>query len=237
MSTISFNKSMQITMRTYLSMNYLTSAALLAKKACTLEAGRTIKDNIPRAERDEHFAFVAGAITMSAAAVEAFVNELFAECRDQGAKNQLGIAADKAALVARVWTDVPKVERESVLEKYDLALRLLDLPALDRKGAPYKAVDSLLALRNSLMHYKLVTQEAGKEPSEQKAGDFEKKLQAYFADNRLTGTGNPYFPDRVMGHGAAEWSVKSAVAFLDGYCQLLSATPPYDHLRSTFATG
>lgn len=134
MSTMAFNESMQITMRTYLSMNYLTSAALLAKKAHALEAGRTFKDNIPSVERDEHFAFVAGAITMSAAAVEACVNELFAECRDQGAKNQLGIAPDKAALIARVWIDVPKVERESVLEKYDLALRLLDLPALDRKG-------------------------------------------------------------------------------------------------------
>ncbi|SFU26015.1 hypothetical protein [Paraburkholderia aspalathi] len=236
MSTIAFNESMQITMRTYLSMNYLTSAALLARKAHALEAGRTFKDNIPSVERDEHFAFVAGAITMSAAAVEAFVNELFAECRDQGAKNQLGIAPDKAVLITRVWIDVPKVERESVLEKYDLALRLLDLPALDRKGEPYKAVDTLLALRNSLMHYKLVTQDVGKPPAEQTPGNFEKKLQAYFADNPLTGPGNPYFPDRVMGHGAAEWSVSTAVTFLDGYCHLLSATPPYEHLRSTFAT-
>jgi hypothetical protein len=235
-STIAFNESMQITMRTYLSMNYLTSAALLAKKAHALEAGRTFKDNIPSAERDEHFAFVAGAITMGAAAVEAFVNELFAECRDQGAKNQLGIAADKAALIARVWNDVPRVERDSVLEKYDLALRLLDLPALVRKAEPYKAVETLFALRNSLMHYKLVTQEVGKQPAEQKPGDFERKLQAYFVDNPLTGTGNPFFPDRVMGHGAAEWSVNTAVAFLDGYCQLLSATPPYEHIRSTFAT-
>ncbi|PRG90039.1 hypothetical protein C6V08_32490 [Burkholderia gladioli] len=221
----------------YLSMSYLTSAALLAKKAYALEVSRTVKNNIPEAERNEHFAFVAGAITMSAAAVEAFVNELFAECRDQGTKNHLGIDADKASLVARIWTDVPnKVERDSVLEKYDLVLRLLDLPALDRKEAPYKAVDSLLRLRNSLMHYKLVTQEVGLGSDEQKPVDFEKKLQAYFADNPLTGAGNPYFPDRVMGHGAAEWSVKSAVAFLDGYCQRLSATPPYEHIRPTFAT-
>ncbi|MGY4730713.1 hypothetical protein [Burkholderia pyrrocinia] len=217
-------------------MSYLTSAALLAKKAHAIEVGHTFTDNLAASLRDEHDAFATGAIMMSAAAVDAFVNELFAEYRDQGAMNHLDIASEKAALVARIWTDVPKVKRESVLEKYDLALRLLDLPGLDRKAAAVKAVDALFALRNSLMHYKLVTREAGVEPAEQKLGDFEKGLQGYFADDPLTGPGNPYFPDRVIGHGAAEWSVQSAVAFLDGFCQLLLATPPYEHLRSTFAT-
>ncbi|OXJ22467.1 hypothetical protein CFB82_40755 [Burkholderia sp. HI2714] len=179
MSTLAFSES-GITMRTYLSINYLTSAALLAKKAHDLEAGHRVEDWPDQTVLAEHHAFATSAIMMSAAAVEAFVNELFAECRDQGAMNHLGISTEKAALVARIWTDVPKVEREFVLEKYELALRLLDLPGLDRKSAATKAVDALFALRNSLMHYKLVTREAGNEPEEQRLADFEKKLQGYF---------------------------------------------------------
>ncbi len=227
--------SVSITMRTYLSMTYLTSAALLAKKAHDIESGSDWL-TVERARIPEHLAYSTGAIMLSAAAVEAFVNELFAECRDAGAQNHLRIPPEKAALIARVWNDVPKVERESVLEKYDLALRLLDLSALDRKSDTYKAVDSLFALRNMLMHYKLVSREAGKPLAEQKLGDFEKKLRNFFPDSRLAGPGAPYFPQHVIGHGAAEWSVRTAVAFLDDFCGLLSAPPPYENIRPTFVT-
>jgi hypothetical protein len=40
-----------------------------------------------------------------------------------------------------------------------LALRLLDLPPLDRKSDSYRAADTLFALRNMLMQYKLVSRE------------------------------------------------------------------------------
>jgi len=236
MSLISFNESLEITIRTYLSMTYLTSAALLAKKAFAIEDGRNFKDRINTSVHEEHQAYSTAAIMMSAAAVEAFVNELFAECRDAGTKNQLNIPPAKAEVLARFWTDEPKFERKPVFEKYDRALALLNLPALDRSSEPFKAASELFELRNGLMHYKMFTHEVGKEPGEQTPDDVEQKLQAYFVDNQLTGPGNPYFPDRVLGHGAAEWSAKTAVAFLDRFCQLLGTTPPYEHLRSTFAT-
>ncbi|MEX3629713.1 MAG: hypothetical protein VB138_09800 [Burkholderia sp.] len=236
MSTMEFSESGEISMRTYLSMNYLTGAALLATKARALEADHRVEDWPSQAVLAEHHAFATAAIMMSAAAVEAFVNELFAECRDRPGRNHLRIARDKAALIARVWTEVPVIERDTVLAKYDLSLRLLDLPRLDRKAEPFKAIDALFALRNRLMHYKMVTPDQDKGAGEPKPAEFERKFQGYFADNPLTGSGNPYFPDRVIGHGAAEWSVKSAVTFLDGFCQRLSAPPPYEHLLATFAT-
>lgn len=235
MTTISFDESLDITMRTYLSMNYLTSAAVLAKKAHAIEAGRTFTDRISGTERDEHFAYVAGAITMSAAAIEAFVNELFADCTDQGDRNLMGIALDRAARLAKVWKK-SDFQRDATIDKYDRALREMGLPRLYRKGEPFQGMETLIALRNKLMHYKLITRKAGASPGAQKLNHFEKKLSEYFGDNPLTGPGNAYFPDRVIGHGAAEWSVKVAVAFLDGFCQLLSVAPPYEHLRSTFAT-
>lgn len=203
LSTMEFSDSGEITMRTYLSMNYLTGAALLTKKAYSLEIDHRSKQWYGPAVLAEHHAFATSAIMMSAAAVEAFVNELFAECRDRPDRNHLRIGRDKATFVARVWADVPKVELAPVMEKYDLALRLLDLPALDTKGVRYKAAAALFALRNRLMHYKMVTQDPDKESSEQQAADFERRFQMYFADNPLTGNGNPYFPDRVIGHGAA----------------------------------
>jgi len=228
-------KSVSITMRTYLSMSYLTSAALLARKAHDIESDKDWQ-SVDWSVLPEHEAYATGAIMMGAAAVEAFVNELFAECRDAGAQNQLRIAPEKAALVGRIWNDVPRVERDPVMDKYDLVLRLLDLPTLERKSEPYQAAVTLFDLRNRLMHYKLVSREAGILPTEQKLDSFEKKLKSYFDDSRLAGPGHPYFPHQTIGHGAAAWSVKTAVAFLDHFCGLLSAKAPYEHIRSTFAT-
>ncbi|AOK37132.1 hypothetical protein [Burkholderia cenocepacia] len=148
MSTMELGESGEISMRTYMSMNYLTSAALLARKAHEIEAkyprasppsleeSPSLDDLFhpdrwpSQATRAEHHAYASGAIMMSAAAVEAFVNELFAECRDRPGRNHLRIARSHAALLARVWTEVPAVERDAVLAKFDLALRLLDLPGL-----------------------------------------------------------------------------------------------------------
>ncbi|MGU8077234.1 hypothetical protein [Burkholderia pyrrocinia] len=63
-----------------------------------------------------------------------------------------------------------------MLEKYGLAFRMLDLPGLDRKTTAVKAVDALLALRNSLTHYKMVTHDPGKESNEQKPAEFERQF-------------------------------------------------------------
>ncbi|MGU8077235.1 hypothetical protein [Burkholderia pyrrocinia] len=51
MSTSDFSDSGEVTMRTYLSMNYLTGAALLAKKEHALEAGHRFEDWPDRARR------------------------------------------------------------------------------------------------------------------------------------------------------------------------------------------
>lgn len=228
-------QSLTITMRTHLSMSYLTSAALFSRKAHSMETGQSW-DTVTNDQRSEHLAYATAAIVMAAAAIEAFVNELFAECRDAGSRNDLNISPEKAELIGRIWTDVPRVERDSVLEKYDLVLRLLDLPALLRKNKPYQSAITLLDLRNKLMHYKLISREAGVFPSDQKLDDFEKKLREHFADSKLAAPGLPYFPHQTLGHGAAAWSVTTAVAFLDNFCQLLSTRPPYEHIRPTFLT-
>nr|WP_057924869.1 hypothetical protein [Burkholderia ambifaria] len=81
-------------------MNYLTGAALLARKAHALEASHRLADWPGQAALAEHHTFASTAIMMSAAAVETLVNEPFAECRDQPERNRLRLPRDKAALVA-----------------------------------------------------------------------------------------------------------------------------------------
>jgi hypothetical protein len=55
--------------------------------------------------------------------------------------------------------------------------------------------------------------------------------QQYFPDhdqpahNPMTGVNNAYIPDRVLGHAVAEWSVQTAVGFLEHFREQLSVTP------------
>ncbi|QRR11757.1 hypothetical protein FPJ27_36705 (plasmid) [Burkholderia sp. MS455] len=83
MTTITYGESLRIEMRTYFSMDYLTGAALLARKVLEIEATHTHTSlSVPETQRAEHKAFATASIMMSSTAIEAFVHELFAECRD-----------------------------------------------------------------------------------------------------------------------------------------------------------
>jgi len=45
--------------------------------------------------------------------------------------------------------------------------------------------------------------------------------------------GNPYFPDKCLGAGCAEWAVVSAKSFADDFCSRLDIQANYQ--KATFA--
>jgi hypothetical protein len=53
-------------------------------------------------ERDDHQACASAAIIMSALGIEAFVNELFADCQVAGANNQFSLDDSQAKKLALV---------------------------------------------------------------------------------------------------------------------------------------
>ena len=235
-----------VLVRTYLSTTYLISAALLAQKAYAIETGPAVQaGRIGLVEQHDHQAFASAAIIMSALGVEAFVNELFADCLAAGANNLFGLSASQADRLARVWRGPqakgqrgrsrrhPRddIESQRSLYKYDVVARALDLPRFNFKAEPVKAMGTLIKLRNALAHYKLAVRTVRREGEQRARSDLEKALQRYFPDhnqpehNPMTGLNNAYIPDRVIGHAVAEWSVQTAVAFLEYFRGLLSVTP------------
>ncbi|CAB3710902.1 hypothetical protein [Achromobacter kerstersii] len=253
-----YDESSCLTVRTYLSTSYLTSAALLARKAYAIEvvalrlpeSAPSLVDEVEIVERigvlqrTEHHAYASSAIVMSALGLEAFVNELFADCEAAGAGNLFGLSGDQAEKLALVWSP-PQLssehgssrkkyadfERESAFRKYDRVLTALSLPALDTSAKPVMAMQTLMELRNALAHYKLAAHTAGVQGERSALSNLEKELQQYLVDhdqpnhNPMTGEHNSYFPDRVIGHAVAEWSVQTAIAFLLHVQARLSVTP------------
>lgn len=236
--------------RTYLSTSYLTSAALLAQKAYSIETSPAVRaGRVGVIERDEYQACASAAIIMSALGIEAFVNELFADCEVAGGDNLFGLSASQAGKLAQVWRERPPKNKgrrrgqhrrddfqsKPTIDKYGRVLSALELGELDFKSKPVKAVRTLITLRNALAHYKLATKTVRAQSEQRARGELERDLKQYFPDhdksghNPMTGLNNAYIPDRVIGHAVAEWSVQTAVAFLEHFRERLSVTSQIGH--------
>ena len=68
------------------------------------------------------------------------------------------------------------------------------------------------------------------------AHKFESALKSRFAQNRITGARNPYYPDKLLGHGCAEWAVNNSIRFVDEFCRRLGIDSRFDHVREKLDT-
>jgi hypothetical protein len=114
------------------------------------------------------------------------------------------------------------LEKDATLDKYSkLALLLID-SILEKNHLLYQNVNLLTRLRNLLMHYKM-------NPSAivmngdlvDDIQDLEKKLNGRFPLNSVQEDDIPffrdklaYFPDKVVGYGAAYWAYKAMYDFV-----------------------
>jgi hypothetical protein len=97
---------------------------------------------------------------------------------------------------------------------------------MDKGAAPYQDAWLLVQLRNALVHYK-PEWIIGAAPVAVRH-EFEKKLANKFALNPFTGAGNPFYPDKCLGHGCAKWSLMSSIAFINEFYVRLGMSAPYD---------
>ena len=75
----------------------------------------------------------------------------------------------------------------------------------------------------------------GQEP-ESTADYFEKVLYRKFATNPLAGKNVPFFPDKCLGHGCAEWAIMNSIIFTDEFFRRLGLPVPYEGIRDELAT-
>ena len=82
----------------------------------------------------------------------------------------------------------------------------------------------LINLRNKLVHYK--PEWISTDPN--KKHHMRSKLEDKFEGSKLyEGTRNPFYPDKCLGSGCAEWTVRTAEKFADNFYQQLNIRPPY----------
>jgi hypothetical protein len=211
--------SLEIKMRVYYSSYHLWAAKHFTEKVAKIEeehVGRSVF-NI------EHRAYATNVILSAVAFLEAGINEVFQDVADNHTSYIEGLTPEARRLMAILWN---MMANKSVLDKYELALTLSKKEPFQTDIRPFQDVKLLIGLRNTLVHYKPKTLGSIDEP------DIQKKLKGKFRTNKLMeGSGNPFFPDKCLGHGCCEWAVNASSAFADIFFSRIGIVPNYQKAK------
>ena len=182
--------------RTNFSVQHLMAAAKLARDAKRVEEAN--RGQAFGSFFEEVLGASAGCVLLSAAAAEAYVNEVFIDrASNFSGRDQLTLDL--------FWEEF---EQKSPMAKYDLALRLSVQQRLDAGNRTSQSLGRLTDLRNALTHFKPEwPDEAVKHPklSRQIAGYVVRSQ--WFPDEDL-------FPRAWASHGTCRWAVSTVIDFV-----------------------
>jgi hypothetical protein len=214
-------------MRQYFSGHLLSSAGRLAELAKQIEDSHSGESRFDLAHRT----YVLSSVLSSVGFLEAMINELFQDAYDGHAPDGGAIAPlsiNTRLLMAEYWRSLEQGERGRILDKYQALLTFAGQPTLEEGRQPYQDVRLALQLRNAIAHFRPQLLSAD-EPAK-----MEKWLRGKFADNRLMeGSGNSWWPDKCLGWGCADWSMRAVTALADHVVQAVGVRPNYVVNRAT----
>jgi len=225
---------MSVVSRSYFSIPFIAGATYFARQARGLEDGYDGSNEYFQENSTPHRAVVLAAIISAVTCLEAFINELFSDADEASVGLITALPQSAREIMAKFWDiGIPRTARHDILNKYDVAFLLITGKTLDRSRPPTQDTQSLIKLRNALIHFEPSWQQHATPVDPKLAHQFEKLFNGKFLENKLTGQGNPFYPDKLLGYGCAQWAAHTAIDFVDYFCKEIAATPPYDHIRDT----
>jgi hypothetical protein len=150
---------------------------------------------------DDMKGFATACVLCSVAAVEAYLNELIAD-RHQHFKSV------PQSVVDTLWK---LLESKPLLDKFDAARTLLNLPRIDRRKRPGKDMDTLISLRNALTHFKPEWND-----EQRKHAELSKQLKGHFKGNSYFGN-EALFPSAWISHEATKWAIETVKSFIAAF--------------------
>lgn len=223
------------------SLSHIQYAALLARYSDSIESNYV--EEFKYKFYLDNQAFVVASIFSSVAFLECTMNEFFAGIADKSNKEFLQIYGDDVAEQINQFMKILTTRKSSfpIQKKYQIALIFCKKEQLDEGALPAQSVKLLIDLRNHLIHAHpdnttLFT--VGEiEPIDEEQGLIARLKGGKFLNNRLLkNNSNAFFPDKCLGHGCADWGVKSSLAYTDKFFDKIGLTPPYERLRDELKT-
>lgn len=208
--------TVSVASRHYLASEHLWSALHGARLARQLEGTRAQGVGFS----PEHRSYVVTSLLSSVAFLEAVVNEVFVDAVDSNSR-VASLGSRCIELMAETW--LTSERGLGTLDKYQMALLFAGKPRFLKGENPYQDVSSVITIRNSLIHFKPRWHDHGE--TEQ----LEKRLSGKFDLNPyLAGTGNPWFPGKVLSAGCAEWAVACCRTLTQAWSDQLELPRHYD---------
>ncbi len=230
-----------IRFRDCFSVRYIQSAALLCQLAFAIEQEHREAKELPADLQLRHEVFVLNSVLSSVSFLESAINELYADVADDAYYFSDAKHEALLRLIGEKWKNEKNFDRAPLLSKYQKILTIAGMPSFDEGDQAFANLRILIEIRNHLMHYTREWvvlgdrgfRDAGEETT---GGKFEKILRQKFAVNPFAPGNGPFFPDKCLGHGCAEWAVVNSLIFTDEFFRRLELPAPYEGIRGEMKT-
>lgn len=230
-----------IRFRDCFSVRYIQSAALLCRLGFDIEKNYAERGEISPDLILRHEAFILNSILSSVAFLESAINEFYSDAADDACVFDNEKNEDLLRDIRERWRNEKNFDRAPLIEKFQRILVIGGKSPLDEHNPVVSDIRILINIRNYLMHYKrewtvVREDDAAGGREETQAEKFEKLLKNKFRENPLAGINQPFFPDKCLGHGCAEWALANCLEFTDQFFSRLGLPAPYDGIKNELET-
>lgn len=204
------------------AVQHLVAAARFARLCFQVEAINSGKPFGPF--HDEIRSYATAAVFSSVAALEANINEVFADAQD----GSISFGTVNSKLVNEIWE---LIETKQILEKYQFALLIQGKDRMSKGEKAYHYANTLITARNALVHFKPEwhhQQKMHEKISRILKGKFQ--LSPFLDENA------PIFPMRCMTHGFADWAIRSSLNFVSRFAQESGTPNKFDRFLDRLKT-
>ncbi|OPY37163.1 MAG: hypothetical protein A4E35_01627 [Methanoregula sp. PtaU1.Bin051] len=231
----------EIRFRDCFSVRYIQSAALLCRLGYAIEKDFAKSGQVSTESVLSHEAFILNSVLSTVAFLESTINELYSDVVDNA---YLSLDERGEALLHSIsdgWRNEKNFDRAPVLTKYQKILSIAGIPQFPETDPAFLNVKNVIEIRNFLMHYRrewvvLSKKKVAAGGQETRGEKFERDLRHAFRENPLAHVSRPFFPDKCLGHGCAEWAIINSLIVTDEFFSRLGFAAPYEGIRKELLT-
>ncbi len=204
--------------RSYFSIHHLWAAEHFSRLARGIENKHEGRPHF----YIEHRVYVVNSLLSATAFLEAAINELFQDAHDRHLAYIEHLDEEVVSDLADFWNKTDFGYGNATLQKYEVALSIGKKDPFVKGKNPYQDANLVIKIRNFLTHYK------PKNVGGDEIHDLQKSIIGKFPETKtMSGSGNPYFPDKALGYGCTEWALRSVRSFADSFFDKMQIVPNY----------
>ena len=193
---------------------HMKSARMFAKQAESIENTNQGQEFGPFFE--EIRTLVSSTVIMSVCALEANINEHLM----QGKALSKNFSDDQKTSI------LGKIEKLSILDKYQLGLLLNNKDEFNFATEPFESLQYLIKFRNMMVHYK-----SESDPDLEYSKRLENKLKSKIRESSFTKNSPGFLTVRAMSYSCAKWGVNTVLKFSQYYSEELGLRDKFESIE------